>query len=149
MPNPLLRLIQKLHPSKPQALPVPDAKLALGALLVRVARADNTYVFEEISQIDRILAKQNGINAVQAAKMRAVCEKLEKATPDTPIFAQLIREHVSYDERLETVEALWQVVEADGIRKVQEEDFVDLIENLLGIEAEHSSAAREAARSIP
>ncbi len=41
---------------EPTALPEPDEKLALGALLVRVAKSDNHYDVDEIGEIDRILA---------------------------------------------------------------------------------------------
>lgn len=130
------------------ALPEADAKLALGALLVRVARADEHYVFEEISTIDRILADRYDLNAVEAAKMRATAEKLEAATPDTPEFARLIREGVPYDERRAIVEALWSVSEADGVQDAEEASILHLIEVLLGVETADSDALRAAARTL-
>ena len=36
-------------------LPDADAQHALGALLVRAAKADNTYLVEEIAQIDKLV----------------------------------------------------------------------------------------------
>lgn len=130
-------------------LPPLDADLALGALLVRTARADDKYLFEEISQIDRILARRNDLNPVEAARLRADCEKLEKATPDTPEFAAKIRETVPYEDRRTVVAAMWQVVVADGITHSHEEELVHLVEDLLGVEALHSNEARDAARAIP
>jgi uncharacterized tellurite resistance protein B-like protein len=52
-------------------LPAADARTALGALMVRAAKADKAYLFEEVEQIDAVLAKLYGLNPVQAAKMRA------------------------------------------------------------------------------
>lgn len=130
-------------------LPELDAAHAIGALLVRVAKADHVYLFEELEQIDRILAQRNGMNPVDAAKMRAECERLEAAIPDTPRFSERIRDGVSYDERHEVVRALWKVVLADGIREEHEVALVDLIQEQLGISAAHSTEAREAAEAIP
>ena len=55
---------------KAQELPEPDEKLALGALLVRVAKSDTFYHVNEIVEIDHILANSFGLNAVEAAKLR-------------------------------------------------------------------------------
>ncbi len=129
----------------PAPLPEPDAKLALGTLLVRVAQADNMYLFEEISQIDRILSAVNGINAVEAAKMRATCERLARSIKDDSRMALLIRENVDYAHRVEAVQALWQVAEADGITDDREADLVHLVEEVLGITTEDNDAARAAA----
>lgn len=126
-------------------LPEPDARLALGTLLVRMAQADKTYLFEEISQIDRILGSANGVNAVEAAKMRAICEKLARGITDDTKMAILIRENVDYAHRVDTVQALWQVAEADGITDAREVALVHLIEEILGVASKDNEAARAAA----
>lgn len=125
-----------------EPLPEPDARLALGALLVRVAKSDAHYRFDEIAQIDRILALRNALNPVEAAKMRATCEKIEAEAPETETFAALIRENVAYAERVGAVQALWQVVLADGVRHENEEALVSLIEGTLGVSRTDSAAAR-------
>ena len=48
-------LLRQLLAPAPNRLPEPDARLALAALLVRVARADGLYAAEEVDKIDRIL----------------------------------------------------------------------------------------------
>jgi uncharacterized tellurite resistance protein B-like protein len=126
----------------PAPLPELDAQYALGALLVRVAAADRAYLFEEVSQIDRILALRNGLKPLDAARMRAECERLENVVPETGEFARLIRETVSYDDRRAVARALWQVVLADGVRHEQEIALVDLIEGHLGIHPADSEAVR-------
>lgn len=125
-----------------EPLPEPDGKLALGVLLVRTAWADKTYLFEEIEQIDRILAHDNGLNPVEAAKMRATCERLAHEIDDDMRMAELIRESVDYSHRQATVQSLWAVAHADGITDEREAALVDLIEATLGIEPQDSEAAR-------
>ena len=53
----LSRLLKSFRAAEPEPLPDPDAELALGALLVRVAKSDQDYQIEEISLIDNILAR--------------------------------------------------------------------------------------------
>lgn len=129
---------------EPEPLPETDAKLALGALLVRVAKSDDVYLFEEIEQIDRILAEKNGLNPVDAARMRATCEKIEQAAPETEEFARLIRETVEYPHRVDAVTALWKVMVADGFAHRNEEALVTLVETTLGVSQHDSAAARGA-----
>ena len=123
-----------------QELPELDDKLALGALMVRVAKSDNNYHVMEIGEIDRILGATFNLNAVEAAKMRATCEKLEAAAPGTPDFALVIREHIDYPHRLEVAQQLWQVIIADGTRVNAEITSLHEIEGMLGIKPEDSPA---------
>ena len=132
----------------PDPLPEPDAKLALGALMVRVAKSDHNYKLEEISLIDRLLAQMNGIGPIEAAKMRALCEKIEAEAPATRKFALLIRETVSFEARIDAHEALWQVMLADGVRHDEEEDIVTQVRDALGLSQDDCSAAHARALSF-
>lgn len=146
----LTRLFTSQSPQRaPQPLPEADVPHALGALLVRVARSDDHYAVQEISQIDRILARFQGIGPIDAAKLRAECERLEAFAPDTPDFAYLLCESVSYEARLEMVEALWDVVYADGASKQSEEDMMQLTQQHLGITSADCTAARSKAALSP
>lgn len=139
------RILSTFSSHKPAPLPEPDAKLALGALMVRVAKSDETYRVEEIQRIDRILAHANGIGPIDAAKMRATCERLEALAPETGSFAALIRETVSHDGRMEVLQALWQVLLADGLERPEEISVIDATRTALGLSADDSAAARAAA----
>ena len=135
-------LFLRLRGGEPEpALPEPDEKLALGALLVRVAKSDRHYDAAEIGEIDRILAGTFHLNPVEAAKMRATCEKLDAAAPGTPDFALLIRQNVDYPHRLAMVRALWRVIMADGAHAPEEDATLREIETMLGIDATDSPLA--------
>ena len=144
-------MFERLFPSwkpAPTPLPRPNAQLALGALLVRVAFADRDYQASEVGQIDRILATTFNLKPIEAAKLRATCEALERQAPGTPEFARLLRDEVSYDERKALADAMWSVALADGQRDAAEEDMLQEIENALGLSAEDIAAARDAALGL-
>ncbi|WP_371226670.1 TerB family tellurite resistance protein [Roseovarius sp. 2305UL8-3] len=143
----LERLFKAFSAPTPDPLPEPDEKLALGALMVRVAKSDHNYKFSEISQIDRLLARLNGLNPIEAAKMRATCEKLDKAAPPTEEFAHLIRETVTFEARIDALEALWEVVLADGKRHKEELLVVDEVREALGLSEADSDKARAIAEA--
>ncbi|MDU8910229.1 TerB family tellurite resistance protein [Aestuariicoccus sp. MJ-SS9] len=141
------RLKSFFHRKAPPAtpLPEPDARLALGTILVRVALVDDSYLFEEVKQIDRILAAAYDLTPLEAAKMRATCERLAFELPKQADLAAKVREGVSYEHRLEKADALWRVALADGIADARETELVELIETQLGITPEDQETARRAA----
>lgn len=141
-------MFERLFPRRkpqPEPLPQPNAQLALGALLVRVAFADRDYRASEIGQIDRILSATFDIGPIQAAKLRATCEKLEHDAPETPEFARILREEVDYAHRLALGQAMWSVALADGHRHEREEIQLLEIEKALGLtETDIETLRREA-----
>ncbi|MDA7964282.1 TerB family tellurite resistance protein [Ruegeria sp.] len=143
----LKKFFQALRPPQHTALPDPDAELALGALMVRVAQADRDYKLEEISLIDRILARLYQHNAIEAAKVRATCEKLHAAAPETDTFGKLIRETTDLQERLAALDALWEVVLADGVSDEGEIKIVEEARAAMGLSYNDSQAARERVQS--
>ena len=138
----LTRILNLFKGHEPDPLPEPDAQLALGALMVRVAKSDHLYEVEEISRIDRLLAQMNNLNPIEAAKMRATCEKIEAAAPGTKKFALLIRETVSQEARIEAHEALWQVMLANGVTSDEELETVNQVREALGLTEDDCAAAR-------
>ena len=141
-------MFDRLFPRRvpdPQPLPQPNAQLALGALLVRVALADATYKASEIGQIARILARTFALTPLEAAKLRATCEALERHAPGTPEFAEILREEVDYADRKALGDAMWSVALADGDRDDAEEVQLQAIETALGLTDADIAAARETA----
>lgn len=126
-------------------LPAADAPHAMGALLVRAAKADDAYLFEEIAVIDKIFEKRHGLNAVEAAKMRAECELLEKDMPNTDDIAAILEHAISTEEKEATLRALWQVVYADGVKHDQEDRLLSSIEMVLGIAPARAKALQQQA----
>lgn len=114
-------------------LPAADASHAMGALLVRAAKVDHTYLVEEIAMIDKILTQRHGINPVAAAKMRAECEVLERQMPQTTDIAEILETAIGTAEKEATLLALWQVVYADGIIHDEEDEVLHQIEAVLGV----------------
>jgi uncharacterized tellurite resistance protein B-like protein len=141
----LNKLFAAFRANNTEELPDPDAELALGALLVRVAMSDRDYKVAEISLIDRILARLFQHNAIEAAKIRATCEKLHAAAPETDTFAKLIRETTGLSERLAALDALWEVVLADGDPKEDELRVLESARKAMGLSFLESKSARERA----
>lgn len=135
-------LLRQLLAPAPSRLPDPDARLALAALLVRVARADGLYAAEEVERIERVLMTQFGLDAFQAAHLRTEAESLETHAPDTVRFTRALKEAVALEDRVSLLQALWSVALSDGDRNAEEDQQMRLIANLLGLGDVDSAQAR-------
>ena len=136
-------LLNRLLQPAPEPLPEPDARTALSALLVRIARSDGDYAPEEIARIDNILARHFGLPAEAARALRKEAEALEAAAPDTVRFTRALKAAVPHAARLSILEAAWEVVLADGRRDREEDALMRLVADLLGINDRDSGLARQ------
>lgn len=136
-------LLKRLLQPAPDALADGDARLALCALLVRVARSDGDYAAAEIERITRIIAARYALPPPEAEALRREAEAVEAEAPDTVRFTRAIKEAVPYEERLAVIEALWQVALADGLRDAGEDTLLRMVASLLGISDPDSARARQ------
>lgn len=136
-------LIRRLTQPAPMPLGAEETRLALAALLVRVARADGHYGEPERDRIGRILARRYGLGPFDIPRLLAEAEALEAGASDTVRFTRLVKEEVPYEEREGIMEALWEVVLADGARNQEEDALLRLTANLLGVNDRDSALARQ------
>ena len=129
---------------EPQAEPLhdDDARLAMTALLVRLARADNEYAAAEIHRITQVIMARYKLAEPEAIALRETAETLEQEAPDTVRFTRAIKDRVAYEDRIAIVEALWQVALADGNRDAEEDALLRLVVSLLGVTDVDSASAR-------
>lgn len=136
-------LFRRLTETDPAPLADADARVALGALLVRLARADGSYDADEIAQIDAVLKERYGLSDAEAADLRGQCEIAETEAPDTVRFTRAIKDAVPYGDREAVIEALWSVVLADGVRDRHEDAILRMVAPLLGVTDQDSHKARQ------
>ena len=136
------RLLKSLLAPTAEPLADADARLALTALLVRLARSDNDYAPTEIDTIERIVATRFALTGAAAAALRAEAEALEARAPDTVRFTRAIKEAVPLDERIAVVQSAWEVVLADGGRSDEEDALMRMVASLLGVGDRDSNVAR-------
>ncbi len=132
--------LKRLTAPTPEPMVDDDARLALGALLVRLARADGHFDADEKAQIKAILEQRFALT--DASALLTDCETLEAEAPDTVRFTRAIKDAVAYEDRLGVITAMWQVVLADGVRDAQENSLMRMVAPMLGVTDQDSNAAR-------
>ena len=138
-------ILRSLLAPAPARLPEPDARLALAALLVRLAKTDGLYAMEEVERIEKILMIRHGLGPFEAAHLRSEAEELEASAPDTVRFTRALKAAVPLEERAALMEVLWSVALSDGERNADEDQMLRLLANLLGLTDVESGIARKQA----
>lgn len=141
----IANILRQLLAPAPTRLADPDARLALAALLVRIARTDGLYSGEEVERIDRVLMARHGLSPFEAADLRAEAEALEVEAPDTVRFTRALKDAVAVEDRAGLMQALWSVTLADGLRDDHEDRLMRLVSSLLGLTDVESARARKRA----
>ena len=138
-------LLSRLFADDSTAAPLQaqDAEVAIAALLVRVARADDRYESSEKLRIDHILARRRGLSMSEAAERRAVAEMIEAEAPDTVRFTRLIKDRIPLEDRTGVLSAMWEVAYADTQRAADEESLIRLVAGLLGVPDRDSGLIRQ------
>ena len=136
-------LLSRLFGESPDAAPLAagDAELAVAALMIRVARADERYAQSEQDAIDLLLGR-GARGERDVAERRAAAEMLEAEAPDTVRLTRLIKDRVPIEARGEILERLWAVAGADGARAAEEDAVLRLVSGLLGLSDVDSALAR-------
>jgi len=137
------QLLRRITENTDNRLPEPDSRLALAALLVRIARADGQYTEREIARIDRVLSRRHDLSAQDTTALRNQAETLEAEAPDTVRFTRALKDAVPVEDRDDLMQALWAVALADDGRDANEDQLIRLVASLLGITDQESALARQ------
>lgn len=119
------------------------AQVAIAAILVEAARADGHYEVAERNMIDKVLAQRFGLPRSEAAEVRSEGEALQAEAADIVRFTRAIKNSVPHHERYGVVEALWEVIYADGTRDVHESALMRRLSGLLYVPDRDVGIARQ------
>jgi uncharacterized tellurite resistance protein B-like protein len=140
----MIDLLRRLGLAGSGQPPAPaDERTALAAILVEAARADGSYDPEEAERILRVLAARYGLSEADAAALRAEGEAAQAAAVDLVRFTRAVKDAVSYEARAAVIEAVWEVVYADGTREMHESALIRKLCGLLHIEDREAGLARQ------
>jgi uncharacterized tellurite resistance protein B-like protein len=128
--------------------PFERRQVAVAALLIEMSRLDGHYDAAEQGTVIRLLREMLHLPPEQARNLLGLAEVRQANTYDDWVFCQAIKKGFTPAECLEIVTRLWQVALLDGQLHRMESLMIDRVTLELGIGAEQSAAAREAAKSL-
>ena len=122
------------------------ARLAVAALLVEAAQADETYADAEATLIDRLLTDLFGLAGDEARALRREAEARVAGAVDLHQFTRHVKA-LAQPEKIAVVEALWRVALSDGRRDPWEDMLIRRVAGLIHVEDVESALARRRAEA--
>jgi uncharacterized tellurite resistance protein B-like protein len=116
--------------------------LAVAALLVEVLRADYDVATAERRQVIESLREILGLRAGPCEELLAEAEARVDQAHDLHQFTSEINQALSYGEKLELVEQLWRVAQADAVIHKYEEHLIRRVAGLLHVSHRDFIAAK-------
>jgi uncharacterized tellurite resistance protein B-like protein len=108
-----------------------DIRIAVCALLVEMARIDETFTATEMETILSILKDKYGLSQEHAEALIVEAESELADSVDLWQFSNLINENYSEEEKIEIIETLWNIVYVDGKMDRYEHYLMKKLKNLL------------------
>ena len=117
--------------------------LALTAIFIRIAKLDGTFDIYEREKIKELIMKRFEFNDENTENVLNMAARLEGQSNDNVQFIKVIKESIAYEERFNLLKDSWILVMADGKRTYEEDGFMRLFCNLLGLSDKDSALARQ------
>ncbi len=120
-----------------------EAQLAAAALLVEAAHIDDDFDLRERAVIDRILERHFKLSAAAASRLVVEAERVSERSTQLFRFTQVINDRYSFEQRIELMEMLWEVVYADGSIDALEDTLLRRLGGLIYVPDRERGAARQ------
>lgn len=128
------RLLQVFAPAdQEKAVPVDRIPLAAAVLLLEVAHTDGEYHVEEEALIGTVLKEHFSVADELLADLLELAENTRNNSSDLHQFTRDINKAFSQPEKEQIIEAVWELVYADGRLDHFEEALMRQLGSLIGL----------------
>ena len=117
--------------------------LALSALFIRIAKLDGNFDNSEREKIKELVKNRFQLGEEKTKNILAKAAKLESQSNDNFQFTKIIKESIAFEDRFSLLKDCWLLVMADGSRTYEEDGFMRLFCNLLGLSDKDNAIARQ------
>ena len=117
--------------------------LALAAIFIRIAKLDGSFDISERQKIKELVENRFDLDEEKIENVLDKAAKLEGQSNDNIQFTKIIKETIDYEERFNLLKDSWILVMADGKRTYEEDGFMRLFCNLLGLSDKDNALARQ------
>ncbi len=121
-----------------------DSRLAVAALLVHSMTIDGATSEVERAKLADLLTRKFGLSGTDLDLLVDDAVAAENEAVDLYRFTSVLKRQMSEDERIRVIEALWEIVYADGASHEFEENLVWRVAELLGVNRRDRIAGKRA-----
>lgn len=130
---------------KPSARPADELATAVAVLLAKAAALDGGVDEKERVVVADRLSKRYGVASEDVAQVMAEAEGTAEDSVDLYHFTRVAKDILDEDGRVELLEAMWEVVYADGTLHDYEAQLMRRVTGLLFVDDRASGEARKRA----
>lgn len=124
------------------APPQDPLRLALAALLAEAACSDDHFGANERGVIAQLLERRFELSHEDARALLAAGEREARDSAELFHLTRIINEKLSFEQRVELVEMLWEVAYADGVLSEYEDSLVRGVSGLIYVSDRERGLAR-------
>jgi uncharacterized tellurite resistance protein B-like protein len=120
-----------------------ELQLALTALLIEAAFSDDRFDQAERAVIARLLEGRFSLSQSDAHALLAAGEEAATESAELFHFTRIINDRLSFEERIELIEMLWEVAYADGVLDEYEDSLLRRVGGLIYVPDPERGIARQ------
>jgi uncharacterized tellurite resistance protein B-like protein len=118
-------------------------QLALTALLVEAAHSDDHFDEGERAVIKQLVERRFKLSHSEARALLAAGEREAGRSAELFHFTRIINEQLSFEQRVELIEMLWEVAYADGVLDQYEDSLLRRVGGLVYVPDRERGMARQ------
>ena len=125
--------------------PKDELALAIAVLLAKAGAMDGTFDAKERELVKQRLVARYGVSETEIECHMAEAEKSADEAVEVYKLTKTLRDHLDEEGRIEFMEALWEIVYADGVLDAYEAQLMRRMAGLLYVPDRESAEARSRA----
>lgn len=110
-----------------------DERLAVAALMFHIIAVDGEIEQQELDQLKRVLQQQYELNEEDTKELMELAKVRDEEAVDLYGFTSVLKRKLEPEQRLKVIEALWEMVFADGSVHEFEDNTIWRVAELLGV----------------
>lgn len=110
-----------------------DERLAVAALMFHIIAVDGEIEQQELDQLKRVLQQQYELNEEDTKELMDLAKVRDEDAVDLYGFTSVLKRKLEPEQRLTVIEALWEMVYADGAVHEFEDNTIWRVAELLGV----------------
>ena len=120
-----------------------EGVIEVACIFIRVGKLDNHLATIEKEKIKTLLIKRFDLDRDILNSILTKAEELEVSINDNVQLTKKIKQHINFEERFDLLKDIWEIILADEIKTDEEESYMRLLCNLLGLSDKDNALARK------
>ena len=120
-----------------------NGAIEVACIFIRVGKLDNHLAEIEKDKIKGLLLKRFDLDRDILNSILTKAEEMENSINDNVQLTKKIKQCINFEERFDLLKDIWEIILADKIKTDEEESYMRLLCNLLGLSDKDNALARK------